>query len=80
MFQCLVFNLLPNHSPAPTLQRLDHTLGPAHNRPLTALVHEIHCRLYLRTRRELPVCQFFYSPVRMVSHCAASAKVAKKNS
>jgi len=49
-----------NHSPAPTLQRLNHTLGPAHNRPLTTLLHELHSRLNLKThtpRRELPICQ-----------------------
>jgi len=33
----------------PPLQRLHHTLRPAHNRPLPALLHELHCRLNLRT-------------------------------
>jgi predicted RNase H-like HicB family nuclease len=30
----------------PPLQRLNHTLGPAHNRPLPALLHEHHCCLH----------------------------------
>lgn len=38
----------------PTLHRLNHTLGPAHNRPLPSLLHELHSRLYLGAGRELP--------------------------
>ena len=47
MLVCVVFqDIYFNHSPAPPLQRLDHTLWPAHNRPLPALLHELYSRLY----------------------------------
>lgn len=45
MFQCLVFNLLPNHSPPSPLQCLNHIPRPAHNRPLPALLYKLHSRL-----------------------------------
>jgi len=57
--------IFPTHCPAPPLQRFHHTLEPAHDRPLSALLHELHSRLYLRTGRELSFSQiaagFFYN-------------------
>ncbi len=41
----------------PPLQRLNHTLGPAHNRPLHALFHKFHCRLYPETHVPVISCR-----------------------
>jgi len=58
MLVCIMCrDIFINHSPAPTIQRLPQTLGPAYNRPLPALLHELHSRLYLGTWRELPFCK-----------------------